>query len=65
MKAKPFNTNFKKQLALYEGPPFIHVEKLKRLLDASPYDLGRAYKVIQMQLNDPAFEKLLIRGAEK
>ena len=64
VKAKPFNTNFKKQLALYEGPPFIHVEKLKRLLDASPYDLGRTYNVIQMQLNDPAFEKLLIRGAK-
>ena len=64
VKAKPFNTNFKKQLALYEGPPFIHVEKLKRLLDASSYDLGRAYNVIQMQLNDPAFEKLLIRGAK-
>ena len=64
VKAKPFNTNFKKQLALYEGPPFIHVEKLKKLLEGSPYDLGRAYNVIQMQLNDPAYEKLLIRGAK-
>ena len=27
VKAKPFNTNFKKQLALYEGPPFIDLEK--------------------------------------
>jgi hypothetical protein len=64
VKAKPFNTNFKKQLAIYEGQPFIHVEKLKKLLDGSPYDLGRAYNVIQMQLNDPAYEKLLIRGAK-
>ena len=32
VKAKPFNTNFKKQLALYEGPPFIHVEKVKKVI---------------------------------
>jgi hypothetical protein len=64
VKAKPFNTSFKKQLALYEGPPFIYVDKLKKLLDSSPYELGRAHDVIKMQLQDPAFEKILIRGAQ-
>ena len=62
---KQNNTSFKKQLALYEGPPFIDEEKLRELLEFTPYDLGRAYDVLQMQLNDPAFEKLLIRGAKK
>ncbi len=65
VKAKPFNTSFKKQLALYEGPPFIDEEKIRELLELTPYDLGRAYDVLQMQLNDPTFEKLLIRGAKK
>lgn len=62
VKAKPFNSSFKKQLALYDGPPFIHVVKLQQLLASSPYPLGRAFDVIALQLTDPAYEKLLIRG---
>lgn len=60
VKAKPFNTSFKKQLALYQGPPFIYQETLIKLLDSSPLDLGRVRDIILMQLQDPAFEKILI-----
>lgn len=60
VKAKPFNSSFKKQLSLYDGPPFIDVAKLQQLLVSSPYPLGRALDVIKMQLNDTTFEKLLI-----
>ena len=62
VKAKPFNNSFKKQLSLYDGPPFINVTKLQQLLASSPYPLGRALDVIKVQLNDPVYEKLLIRG---
>lgn len=59
-----FVRNFTKQLALYDGPTFIKVNKLQQLLFSSPYPLGRAYGVIVQQLKDPVYEKLLIRGEE-
>jgi hypothetical protein len=62
VKAKPFNNSFKKQLSLYDGPPFINVTKLQKRLLSSPYPLGRALDVINLQVNDPAYEKLLFRG---
>lgn len=62
VKAKPFNSNFKKQLALYEGPPFIEVESLRQAILTSPYPLGRIPEFLELQLNDPNYEKLLIRG---
>ena len=65
VKAKPFNSNFKKQLSLYDGPPFIDATKLQQCLASSPYPLGRALDVIKMQINDSAFEKLLIWGENK
>jgi hypothetical protein len=62
VKAKPFNNSFKKQLSLYYGPPFINVAMLQHRLASTPYLLGRALDVIKAQLNDPVYEKLLIRG---
>ncbi|RUL54169.1 hypothetical protein [Lysinibacillus antri] len=62
VKAKPFNSSFKKQLALYDGPPFIQVESLKQAILASPYPLGRIPELLELQLNDPMYEKILIRG---
>ena len=62
VKAKPFNNSFKKQLSLYDGPPFINVATLQQRLASSPYSLGRALDVIKAQVNDPVYEKLLIRG---
>lgn len=62
VKAKPFNNSFKKQLSLYDGPPFINVATLEQGLASSPYPLGRVLDVIKAQLNDPVYEKLLIRG---
>lgn len=60
VKAKPFNTSFKKQLALFDGPPFIYKSKLQKALAEQPYDLGRIKDVLVMQLGDPAYQKLLI-----
>lgn len=65
VKAKPFNSSFKKQLSLYAGPPFINLAKLQTLLSSSPYPLGRALEVVIIQLNDPTYEKLLIRGENR
>lgn len=62
VKSKPFNTSFKKQLALHNGEPFIYLDKLKQELDNSSVELGRAKEVLLMQLEDPAFKKLLIVG---
>ncbi|WP_097075194.1 hypothetical protein [Ureibacillus xyleni] len=62
IKAKPFNSSFKKQLAVYDGPPFIKVESLKQDILSSPYPLGRIPELLELQLNDPMYEKILIRG---
>ena len=62
VKAKPFNNSFKKQISLYDGPPFINVATLQQRLASSPYPLGRALDVIKAQLIDPVYEKLLFRG---
>ena len=60
VKAKPFNNSFKKQLSLYDGPPFINITALQQRLASSPYQLGRALDVMEVQLNDADYEKLLI-----
>lgn len=65
VKAKPLNSSFTKQLALYEGPPFIDKEKLVAALEQSPYDLGRAKDVLLSQLRDRALRHLFIEGSEK
>ena len=64
VKAKPLNSSFTKQLALYEGPPFISKEKLLTAIEQSPYDFGRAKDVLLSQLRDPAYQHLFIEGSE-
>lgn len=59
VKAKPLNSAFKKQLSLYQGEAFIDVKKLTHSLSSSPFPLGRVKDVVNMQLNDPALQKLL------
>ena len=64
VKAKPLNSSFTKQLALYAGPPFIDKEKLIKAIEQSPYDFGRAKDVLFSQLRDPALKHLFIEGSE-
>jgi len=64
VKAKPLNSSFSKQLALYKGKPFIRKVELIRQLEASPIDLGRAKDVLYSQLRDPRFQHLFIEGSE-
>ena len=43
--------------------PLLMWPQLQQRLASSPYQLGRAFlDVIKAQLNDPVYEKLLIRG---
>ena len=60
MKAKPFNSSFKKQLALYQGDPFINRALLLETLSKVPYDLGRAKDVVLSQLGDVHLQRLII-----
>lgn len=64
VKAKPFNSSFSKQLALYTGPAFIDKTKLLQVLDASLVDFGRAKQVLLSQLNDPMLAHLFFEGSE-
>ncbi|MEG0385260.1 MAG: hypothetical protein RR642_10945 [Solibacillus sp.] len=65
VKAKPFNSNFSKQLALFTGPAFINKEALLETLESTLIDFGRAKQVLLSQLNDPSFKHLFIEGSEK
>jgi hypothetical protein len=60
LKAKPFNSSFSKQLALYKGEPFIQRALLLKKLDKIPYDVGRAKDVALSQLQDIRLQKLII-----
>lgn len=64
VKAKPFNSNFSKQLALYTGPAFIHKQVLIKAVEASKLSFGRAKQVLLSQLNDPSFKHLFIEGSD-
>ena len=64
VKAKPFNSSFSKQLALYTGPAFIDKQSLLKALEAYTFDFGRAKQVLLSQLNDPSFNHLFIEGSE-
>lgn len=64
VKAKPFNSSFSKQLALYTGPAFIHKQALIEAVETSNLDFGRAKQVLFSQLNDPSFKHLFIEGSE-
>ncbi len=58
LKAKPFNSSFTKQLALYQGDPFINRTLLLEKLSKVPYDVGRARDVVLSQLRDVQLQKL-------
>lgn len=60
VKAKPFSSSFKKQLALYQGDPFINRAQLLESLSKVPYDLGRARDVVLSQLGDDQLQRLII-----
>ncbi|WP_153732120.1 HipA domain-containing protein [Sporosarcina obsidiansis] len=62
--AKPFNSNFSKQLSLYKGPPFINKTKLVDKLEAEHFDFGRAKQVLWSQLHDPRLAHLFFEGSE-
>lgn len=64
VKAKPFNSSFSKQLALYFGPAFINQTKLLTEIEASSMDFGRAKQVLLSQLNDPILAHLFFEGSE-
>lgn len=64
VKAKPFNSSFSKQLALYFGPAFINQTKLLTEIEASSMDFGRAKQVLLSQLNDPVLAHLFFEGSE-
>lgn len=60
VKAKPFNSSFKKQLSLYQGNPFIFRTALFEKLEQAPYDLGRAKEVAHSQLRESSLQRLII-----
>ena len=64
VKAKPFNSSFSKQLALYTGPAFIDKAALLDTLESTLFDFGRAKQVLLSQLNDPTLKHLFIEGSE-
>ncbi|ADC52352.1 hypothetical protein BpOF4_21784 (plasmid) [Alkalihalophilus pseudofirmus OF4] len=59
LKAKPFNSSFTKQLALFKGP-FIQSDLLLTKLEESPYDIGRTKDVVLSQLKDVRLQQLII-----
>ncbi|MFC6038934.1 hypothetical protein ACFPYN_05635 [Paenisporosarcina macmurdoensis] len=65
VKAKPLNSSFSRQLALYTGEPFIRKDELIRKLEASSMELGRAKEVLYSQIRDPRFQHLFSEGSEK
>jgi len=65
VKAKPFNSSFSKQLALYAGPAFIDKAMLLRKLEETTFDFGRAKQVLLSQLNDPSLAYLFYEGSEQ
>lgn len=60
VKAKPLNSSFAKQLALYKGAPFINRLVLLNKLEEAPYDLGRAKDVVLSQLLEVQLQRLII-----
>ena len=60
VKAKPFNSSFSKQLALYRGEPFIRRSLLLEKLNEAPYELSRAKEVVLSQLRDMQLQRLII-----
>lgn len=64
VKAKPFNSSFTRQLALYKGPAFINKTKLLHQLEMHTNEFGRAKQVLLSQMNDPIFDHLFFEGSD-
>ncbi|MEC1177122.1 HipA domain-containing protein [Metasolibacillus meyeri] len=64
VKAKPFNSSFLKQIALYTGPAFIDKAALLDALESSKIDFGRAKQVLLSQLNDLNLKHFFIERGE-
>lgn len=64
VKAKPFNANFSKQLALYKGPAFIKKQTLLQALESDTLTFSRAKQVLISQMNDIRFKHLFVEGSE-
>lgn len=64
VKAKPFNSSFSKQLALYKGPAFINKTALLHLFEMTDIDFGRAKQVLLSQMNHPSFDHLFFEGSD-
>ncbi|MDW0118427.1 hypothetical protein QTL97_15965 [Sporosarcina thermotolerans] len=64
VKAKPFNSSFSRQLALYKGPAFIDKTKLLHHLETTDIDFGRAKQVLLSQMNDTNFAHLFLEGSD-
>ncbi|MBE1555560.1 hypothetical protein [Sporosarcina limicola] len=64
VRAKPFNSSFSKQLALYKGKPFINKDLLLQNIDNANFEMGRAKDVLLSQLRDPQFNHLIIEGCD-
>lgn len=62
VKAKPFNTNFSKQLALYEGTSFLNKQKIQRMIESDAAYYGRAAEVLISQIKASEFQHLFIGG---
>lgn len=60
VKAKPFSSAFSKQLALYQGDPFIKRNLLVQKLEEAPYHLNRAKDVVLSQLQERSLQRLII-----
>lgn len=65
VKGKPFNTSFSKQLALYQGPPFLNKEKIRALIAKEALHFGRAGTVLLSQMNVPKMQRLFLEGGKK
>jgi hypothetical protein len=64
VRAKPFNTSFSKQLALFKGEPFIYKDSLFQGLEQSEFNNSRAKDVLLSQMSNPQFKHLFIEGSE-
>ncbi|WP_342528201.1 hypothetical protein MKY84_04990 [Chryseomicrobium sp. FSL W7-1435] len=60
VKAKPFASSFSKQLALYEGPPFLHKKAILSKLAETTLQDSQATKVLLSQLKNPKLQRLFL-----
>lgn len=64
-KAKLVSNDFKKNVALYQGPAFLHKEKISKYISDSGNLYGRAGKVMMIQLEKEHLQNLFIDNKPK